>query len=86
MRRYTEGGAGENYFGIHVAAQTKKLASTLPSLVQQEDGSLGDHEPCTKKVASGFPCGSKSKERFGLDTEGRLVMGVHSGNKLNLCV
>lgn len=85
-RDFSAEGADEKYFGLHLKVSADKLAATPQRLVK-EDGSLEPLPPlCGIDVSPGYPGVTKAEGKFGLDTEGRVVLRVHSGNKPNVCV
>lgn len=85
-RDYSTEGAGQRYFGFHIDVPTDELAARLAKLVQR-DGTLTEStDTCEKPVVSSAPGRTKSRGKFGLDTEGRLVLGVHSSNPPGVCV
>ena len=84
-RVYSDEGAGKEYYGLHLDIPANKLAAQLQLLVQQ-DGSLKELLPlCDIKVVPGYPGRTKEKATFGLDREGRVIMGYHNTNKPNMC-
>ena len=85
-RDYSAEGAGDRYFGLHLAIPTDQLSATLQRLVQ-EDGSLLEPLPlCHIPVNPAYRGLTKGRGRFGLDSQGRVVGGVHNSNKPNVCV
>eukprot|EP00903_Cladosiphon_okamuranus_P017889 g16462.t1 len=85
-RDYSAEGAGDRYFGLHLAIPTGNLGGELAHLVQ-EDGILIEPLPlCHIPVNPPYRGLTKGIGRFGLDSQGRVVGGVHCSNKPNVCV
>lgn len=85
-RDYSAEGAGDRYFGLHLAIPTGKLERELTRLVQA-NGSLLEPLPlCHIPVNPAYRGLTKGRGRFGLDSQGRVVGGVHNSNKPNVCV
>lgn len=85
-RDYSAEGAGDPYFGLHLAIPTANLGRELARLVQ-EDGSLLDPLPlCDIPVHPAYRGLTMRPGRFGLDSQGGVVGGLHCTNKPNVCV
>eukprot|EP00903_Cladosiphon_okamuranus_P010103 g9568.t1 len=85
-RDYSAEGAGGRYFGLHLAIPTDNLGRELAHLVQ-EDGILLEPLPlCHIPVNPPYRGLTKGRGRFGLDSQGMVVGGLHCSNKPNVCV